>query len=332
MAAAVPPLAELAAGARVVQIPLATRFRGIDTREAMLLRGPSGWGEWAPFLEYGPRESGRWLVSAVQDAWGPPWPPPVRAVVAVNAIIPAVEPAAAAAILHQSGGCRTAKVKVAQAGQHLDDDIARVAAVRSALDDAGPGGRLRVDANGGWTVEQARVALAELAVFGLEYVEQPCPTLAEQARLRRLIEVPLAADEGVRKADDPRRVAGLAEAADLVVLKVAPLGGVVAALEVAAACGLPVVVSSALDTSVGLAAGVALAAALPELPYACGLGSGRLLRGDVVLQRLLPHQGLLAVGRPEPDENLLAEHAATPERVRWWHSRLQATYESMLAS
>jgi len=332
MASAVPPLAELAAGAHVVQIPLTTRFRGIDTREAMLLHGPSGWGEWAPFLEYGPHESARWLASAVQDAWGPPWPAAVRPVVPVNAIIPAVEPKAAAAILHRSGGCRTAKVKVAQAGQHLDDDIARVAAVRSALDEAGPGGRLRVDANGGWTVDQARVALGELAAFGLEYAEQPCQTLAEQARLRRMVEVPLAADEGVRKADDPRRVPGLAQAADLVVLKVAPLGGVVAALDVARACGLPVVVSSALDTSVGLAAGVAVAAALPELPYACGLGSGRLLCADVVLQRLLPHRGLLTVGRPVPDPGLLAEHAATAERVHWWHSRLAAAYESMLAS
>jgi o-succinylbenzoate synthase len=332
MAVALPSLAELGAGAQVVRIPLVTRFRGIDTREAMLLRGPSGWAEWAPFLEYVPLESGRWLAAAVEDAWGPGWPAPVRASVPVNAIIPAVDPVRAATALRESGGCRTAKVKVAEPGQNLDDDLARVAAVRSALDEAGPGGRLRVDANGGWSLAQAQVALRELAVFDLEYAEQPCPTLAEQAELRRRVDVPLAADEGVRKAVDPRRVAGLAEAADLVVLKVAPLGGVSAAMDVARGCGLPVVVSSALDTSVGLAAGVALAAALPELPYACGLGSGRLLLADVVLRRLLPQGGELPVARPEPDPGLLAELAAPAERLRWWHSRLAAAYESMLAS
>jgi O-succinylbenzoate synthase len=332
MAAAPPSLAELGAGAHVVRIPLVTRFRGIDTREAMLLRGPSGWAEWAPFLEYAPLESGRWLAAAVEDAWGTGWPAPVRSSVPVNAIIPAVDPVRAATTLRESGGCRTAKVKVAEPGQTLGDDLARVAAVRSALDEAGPGGRLRVDANGGWSVAEAQVALRELAVFDLEYAEQPCPTLAEQAELRRRVDVPLAADEGVRKAVDPRRVAGLAEAADLVVLKVAPLGGVGAAMEVARCCGLPVVVSSALDTSVGLAAGVALAAALPDLPYACGLGSGRLLLADVVLRRLLPQGGELTVARPEPDSELLAELAAPAERLRWWHSRLAAAYESMLAS
>jgi o-succinylbenzoate synthase len=235
-------------------------------------------------------------------------------------------------LVRQSGGCRTAKVKVAEPGQALDDDIARVSAVRAALDEAGPGGRLRVDANGAWSVAAAATALGELAAFGLEYAEQPCGTLAEQAELRRLVDVPLAADEAVRKAADPTHVAGLREAADLVVLKVAPLGGVGAAVGVAEACGLPAVVSSALDTSVGLAAGVALAAALPTLPYACGLGSGRLLTTDVVIERLLPRDGELLLARPDPDPALLADLAAPADRVEWWRSRLAAAYESMLST
>ena len=329
--AALPSLEELLASSCVVRIALTTRFRGIHEREVMLLDGPTGWGEWAPFLEYGPAESARWLRAAVEGGWGG-WPAPLRGSVPVNVIVPAVDPASAAELVRASGGCRTAKVKVAEPGQPLADDIARVAAVRAALDEGGPGGRVRVDANGGWTVREADTALRELAGFGLEYVEQPCATLAEQAQLRRLTDLPLAADEAVRKSLDPEDVAGLREAADLVVLKVAPLGGVRAALRVAEAARLPAVVSSALDTSVGLAAGVALAAALPSLPYACGLGSGRLLRSDVVRARLLPVDGELPVTRPEPDPELLADLAAPDERVSFWRSRLAAAYESMAAS
>ncbi len=330
MPVASPGLAELLAASRVVRIPLTTRFRGIDVREVMLLDGPTGWGEWGPFVEYGPAESARWLAAAVEAAWGS-WPAPLRDRIPVNAIVPAVGPAEAAEAVRRSGGCRTAKVKVAEPGQTLDDDIARVSAVRAVLDEAGPGGRLRVDANGAWSVAAAATALHELAAFSLEYAEQPCATLAEQAELRRLVDVPLAADEGVRKAADPTHVLGLREAADLVVLKVAPLGGVAAGLRVAQACGLPAVVSSALDTSVGLAAGVALAAALPALPYACGLGSGRLLSTDVVSVRLLPRDGELVVARPDPEPALLDELAAPADRVAWWRSRLAAAYESMVA-
>jgi O-succinylbenzoate synthase len=327
--APVPTLAELLASSSVVRLALTTRFRGIDVREVMLLEGPTGWGEWAPFLEYGPAESARWLAAAVEAGWRS-WPGPLRDLVPVNVIIPAVDPARAADLVRTSGGCRTAKVKVAEPGQTLADDIARVAAVRTALDEGGADGCLRVDANGGWDVPSAATALSELAGFGLEYAEQPCATLAEQAELRRRTDVPLAADEGVRKAADPEHVAGLREAADLVVLKVAPLGGVRAALRVAEAAGLPAVVSSALDTSVGLAAGVALAAALPSLPYACGLGSGRLLASDVVRARLLPVGGELPVTtRPVPDPDLLAALAAPADRVAWWRSRLASAYESM---
>ncbi len=322
-----PTLGELLAAAHVVAVPLTTRFRGVTVREAVLLDGPTGWGEFAPFPEYPPAEAARWLAAAVEGGWGG-WPSPLRDRVPVNAIVPAVPPEAAARLVRESGGCRTAKVKVAEPGQTLDDDLARVAAVREAL---GPGGLVRVDANGAWDVESAARALRALTADGaLEYAEQPCRTLAEMAELRRRVPgVPLAVDEGIRRAAEPERVAGLREAADVVVIKVAPLGGLRTALRVARAAGLPAVVSSALDTSVGLSAGVALAAALPALPHACGLGSGRLLAADVVGDRLLPVDGHLAVRRPEPVPALLAELAADPGRRRWWRSHLASAYAIM---
>jgi len=214
-------------------------------------------------------------------------------------------------------GCRTAKVKVAERGQPLRADTARVAAVRDAL---GPHGRIRVDANGAWDVDEARRALRELGRFGLEYAEQPCATLAELAELRRRVDVPVAADESIRRAEDPLAVRA-AGAADIVVLKVQPLGGVRAALAVAAACGLPVVVSSAVETSVGLAAGLALAAALPELPYACGLATMSLLTGDVTASPLREAGGVLPAARPAVDPHRLAEFEADPAP---WRVRLLA--------
>jgi O-succinylbenzoate synthase len=204
---------------------------------------------------------------------------------------------------------------VAERGQDPAQDLERVAAVRDALDAAGPGGRIRVDANGGWSVEEAARMLRQLARYGLEYAEQPCATLAELARLRRLVDVPIAADESIRKAEDPLKVRA-AGAADIVMVKVQPLGGVRAALAVAQACGLPVVVSSAVDTSVGLAAGVALAAALPALPYACGLATMTLLAGDVTADPLTESHGELPVRRPAVDPDALAAWEADPEPWR----------------
>jgi len=210
-----------------------------------------------------------------------------------------------------ASGCRTAKVKVAERGQAAGEDIDRVEAVRGALDAAGPGGRIRVDANGGWTVDEASRMLRALGKFGLEYAEQPCATLDGLAELRRFIDIPVAADESIRKAEDPLRVRA-AGAADIVMVKVQPLGGVNRALRVAEACGLPVVVSSAVDTSVGLAAGVALAAALPELPYACGLATMSLLEGDVTAEPLAESGGALPVRRPAVDPGALARWEADP--------------------
>jgi O-succinylbenzoate synthase len=237
--------------------------------------------------------------------------------VPVNTTVPAVDPTTAYDLVRASG-CTTAKVKVAEAGQTLADDIARVEAVRDAL---GPAGKLRVDANAAWTVDEAVPALKALDVFALEYAEQPVRTLEEMAQLRRQVDVLLAADESVRRAEDPMRVAGL-EAADIVVLKVQPIGGIRRCLEVAEACGLPVVVSSAVETSVGIAAGVALAAALPELPYACGLGTVSLLDGDVTPDPLIPIDGELPVRAVEPDLSMV--HADDDVR-EWWLARMEAS-------
>jgi o-succinylbenzoate synthase len=300
---------------RAFAIPMPVRFRGVTVREGALIEGPAGWGEFSPFAEYGPRECARWLASALESATGG-WPRPVRDRIPVNVTVPAVRPEQAMRIVAGSG-CRTAKVKVAERGQAVSDDIERVEAVREAL---GPSGKIRVDANGGWDAPQAARVLRRLAAFGLEYAEQPCATLEELAELRRHIDVPVAADESIRRAEDPLRVRA-AGAADIVVLKVQPLGGVRAALRVAEAVGLPVVVSSAVDTSVGLAAGLALAAALPELPYACGLATMSLLAGDVTADPLVPDQGELAVRRPAVDAAALACFETDPAP---WRERAAA--------
>jgi O-succinylbenzoate synthase len=305
-------------GLAVFSIPMRTRFRGITVREGLLLRGEAGWGEWSPFLEYDAEVAEPWLRCAEEAAAGD-WPEPVRDRVPVNVTVPAVGPEQAHAIV-TAGGCTTAKVKVAEPGQTLADDEARLEAVRDAL---GAGGAVRVDANGGWSVEEAVAAVAALdrAAGGLEYVEQPCASVEDLAAVRRRVGVPVAADESIRRAADPYRVRDL-EAADIAVLKVQPLGGVRACLRIAEDIGLPVVVSSALETSVGIAAGVALAAALPELPYACGLATVQMFTADVVVDSLLPVDGALPVGGPPVDEALLAAVTADPARVAHWEARL----------
>jgi len=305
---------------RVWSVPMLTRFRGITHREGVLLRGEAGWGEWSPFLEYSAKVSEPWLRCAEEAAAGD-WPRPLRDRVPVNVTVPVVSPERARELVLASG-CSTAKVKVADPGVPLGDDEARVEAVRDAL---GPSGRIRVDSNGAWSVHDAALALRSLdrAAGGLEYAEQPCATVEELAQLRRRVNVPIAADESIRRAQDPYRVRDL-EAADIAVLKVQPLGGVRACLRIAQDIGLPVVVSSALETSVGIAAGVALAAALPELSYACGLATVPLLTGDVVADgdSMLPVDGFLPVRAPAVDPAALDRLTAPPARVAHWEARL----------
>lgn len=303
------------------------RFRGVSHREGVLLFGPSGLGEFSPFTEYTVEDSAPWLAAAIEAA-DRPFPQPVRSRVPVNCTVPAVDPQHAAAIVAGSYGCRTAKVKVADPGQSLDDDVARVAAVRLAL---GPHGRVRVDANGGWSVEQAVTALAVLAEFDLEYVEQPVASVAELRQVRGRVDVPIAADESIRLADDPLLVKRLG-AADIAVLKVQPLGGVRACLRLADEIGLPVVVSSALESSVGIAAGLALAASLPDLPYACGLATASLFVSDVAGDQMSPVDGYLDVRRVEPDPDLLAAALADGPTTARWSGRLAACEKALARS
>ena len=304
---------------RVFSIPMRVRFRGITVREGMLVRGDAGWGEWSPFLEYDADESLAWLRCAEEAAAGD-WPAPVRDRVPVNVTVPVLSPEEAHALVARSG-CRTAKVKVADPGGTLAEDQARLEAVRDAL---GPSGLIRVDANGAWDVDTAVTSLKvlEAAAGGLEYVEQPCATVEELAAVRRRTSVRVAADESIRKAADPYRVRDL-EAADIAVLKVQPLGGVRACLRIAEEIGLPTVVSSALETSVGLAAGIALAAALPELPARL-----RGWRPSACSPTTWPTTGWsrsTATSRctgPRSARSSLARVAASPEREAYWRARL----------
>ena len=305
--------------APVYSIPLRTRFRGIDVREGLLLRGDAGWGEFSPFLEYDARVAEPWLRAA-REAADQGWPEPRRSTVPVNVTVPAVGSEQAADIVRASNGCRTAKVKVAEPGQSLADEQARLEAVRDAL---GPEGHIRIDANGAWPIDEAvaRIPLLDRAAAGLEYVEQPTADVHDLALVRRRVDVPIAADESIRRATDPYLVRDL-EAADVAVLKVQPLGGVRACLRIAEDIGLPVVVSSALETSVGIAAGVALAAALPELTHACGLATVQLLTADVVLDPLLPVAGELPVRAVTVDPDALARSRAPEDRTQHWLRRL----------
>ena len=325
MPSAVPALDELLESPRVVSLPMRVKFRGIMERETLLLRGPAGWGEFCPFPEYADAEASRWLAAAIEAAWHG-FPKPLRQVVPVNATVPAISADRVPEVLARFGRVDAVKVKVAESGQTLDDDAARVGAVRSALPDAA----IRVDANGGWDVPTAVQALTRLASVGLEYAEQPVPTIEGLAEVRRRLReagtpVLIAADESVRKESDPLRVAR-AGAADLLVVKVAPLGGVRRALDIVAQAGLPAVVSSALDTSVGIRAGLALAAALPELPYACGLGTVSLFESDVTRDPLVADDGAIRLRDVVADAGLLERYAASPERREWWLDRLRRVH------
>ena len=249
-----PDFSELAAGAVVVSLPMNVSFRGITEREALLFEGPNGWAEWSPFVEYEDEDARIWLNAALDQAFGPK-----RHIgkVNVNATLPAVNPAQVAELLGQFDEFDTVKIKVAEPGQTIEEDLARVSAVRLAYPDV----KIRIDANGGYSVEQA-LTIAE-RVGELDYFEQPCKTIGELAELRVKLHgaTRVAADESVRKVEDPMAVVH-AGAADVLVLKAQPLGGVTNALAIAEQCGLPVTVSSALETRVGMQAGFALATAL----------------------------------------------------------------------
>jgi O-succinylbenzoate synthase len=313
-----PPLDDLLDRLHVVALPMRVRFRGIMVREVALLDGPVGWGEFGAFLEYEPPEAAHWLAAGIEAAYERD-PQVQRDRIPVNATVPAVAADEVPGVLARFPGARTAKVKVAEPGQSLADDVARVNEVRKSVS------TVRVDANGGWSVDEAVAAAEALTADGpLEYVEQPCMTVPELAELRRRVDVAIAADESIRKADDPLHVAR-AGAADIAVLKVAPLGGVRKLLDIAKQIEIPIVVSSALDSAVGIGHGLLAAAALPELRHACGLATGGLFVEDVA-EPEPPVDGYLSVRRVTPDPARVEALAAPPERRRWWIERVIACY------
>ena len=325
--------------AHVVSLPLAVKFRGITTREALLIEGPAGWGEFSPFLEYGPAESAHWLAAGLEAAYEG-FPEPVRDLIEVNGTIPAVPASEVPAVMECYPGCRTFKIKVAEKGQTLADDIARVTAVRNYITERGRVPVLRVDANGGWSVEQA--VEAAKALMPLDYMEQPCASAEELAEVRRQLMrnglfVRVAADESIRKVEDPYRVADL-QAADVAVVKPAPLGGVRRVLDVAKhlrSRHMDITVASALDTSVRIGMGLATVAALPKIlddedidvtPAAAGLATGSLFLEDVTEPRQLIDGHLAATPLP-PDPARLSGLAAAPERRDWWFARVRECWQ-----
>ncbi|WJZ01587.1 o-succinylbenzoate synthase [Corynebacterium freiburgense] len=305
-------LEDVLARAHVVALPMRVRFRGVDTREALLIDGPAGWGEFAPFLEYGPAEAAHWLRGALEAAYIG-FPTPVRTSVPVNATVPAVKPSQVPEILDRFPGCDTIKIKVAEG-----DDAARVQAVR----DYNPQAIIRVDANQGWTVSEA---VAAAKTFGeLDYMEQPCATVPELAEVRKH-GIRVAADESIRRAEDPYAVAH-AGAADVAVVKVAPLGGVSNVLKIADfmhSRGLTITVASALDTAVGMNAGLAAVAALEHINPA-GLATQQLFLEDVCEPREI-HNGMLDITPQTPDPDRLAEFASP--RKHYWFERLRQAWE-----
>ena len=291
-----------------VRIPMRHRFRRVDHREAVLIHGPAGWGEFSPFPDYPPQVTTRWLAAALELACSD-LPDPKRQRIPVNVTVPAVDPSTASALVGESGA-RTAKVKIGDTADDHGADVARLEAVQEAL---GPDGAIRVDVNASWDLETATERLEALSRFNLQYAEQPVATVEEMAELRRRTSVPIAADEVVRQSPHPLRV--LEEgAADVLVIKVQPMGGVGRLLDLASRSSVPVVVSSALETSVGMYGGLLAASLLEDLPYACGLGTVALIEGDPTREPLVAVDGFLDVRRPSPDHELLDRWR--PERDR----------------
>lgn len=337
--AELPDLSTLLACMRVVSLPMNTKFRGVTYREAALFEAPQGWVEFSPFLEYGPRESATWLASALEAGWSRP-PLERRSVIPVNATLPAVAPSEVSRVMDRYGDLtflHTVKVKVAEENTDSSDDVARLQALRAYV---GDNVRIRIDVNGKWNVAQATKAIESLQGFDLEYVEQPVATVEDLARVKeelaaRQVETPIAADESIRKSDDPLRVAKLG-AADLIIVKAQPLGGARRVLDVVRQTGLAAVVSSALDTPVGIAFGARIAAALPNLDHACGLGTGALFSAGLtsVSDTLAPGNVTdfqTIAGWPVPTQAKLGELAASKEREQWWRERVAACYQVLAA-
>ena len=312
------------AAARVVSIPLRTRFRGMTERELLVFEGPNGWSEWAAFPEYSDEEASIWLEAALEWGYGK-LPSPKQTEVKVNAILPAINGEEIAKVLTRAGKFETVKIKVAEPGQDASLDVARIQEVKNLYPEA----KLRLDANGGFEIPKAVELIEALSGLDirLEYFEQPVKTIAELAELRleiskRGLDTLVAADESVRKSSDPLAVE-IAQAADILVLKSAPLGGVLKAIEIAASSKLPIVASSAMQSSIGLAAELHFAASLENSSFDAGLGTLNLFAGDLVKDSLKPVDGVLEVRRESLNPQALEIFNAEDHRYDWWIERLE---------
>ncbi len=309
---------ELFSTMRVVALPTKTNFRGINTREVALFKGDAGWGEFSPFVEYQPSECVPWLLSAIESATKP-WPELHRSKVKVNGTIPALNaPSDLERIIETFPGVNTFKVKV---GENLSEDIARLAKVKSLR----PNAKLRIDVNGSWSVATAITNLRAIYenIGAIEYVEQPCQSVEELRELKAKLKVniPIAGDEVLRKSGDPFKV-DLSDAVDILALKVQPLGGIARAHKLAQHHKLPIVVSSALESAVGISHGLALATSFKEIDFDCGLATGSLLSANVGSLPIV--NGEIEVKRIEP---IFEDLEVSPERYKWWQDRLMKTWE-----
>ena len=306
---------------QVVSIPVKNTFRGIKSREIALFEGPAGWSEFSPFLEYDNKQSAIWMKAALEAATKPA-PTPLRNEVMVNATLPNIKPGEVEKVLSNFDGCTTIKIKI------NDFTIDRELLIESLKHV--PNARFRLDINGGWTLDEAIVNLKnyEGEFAGLiDYVEQPCIDIADLKVLKNETGIKIAVDESIRKflGSDLTK---LKDVADIAVIKWAPSGGINAALDLIKQISLPVVVSSALDSSVGISHGLALACAIPNLYGACGLATVALLEGDVTSDSLLASKGVIANRKVTPDR--ISEFKVDNQRQKWWQDRADLIYEGSL--
>ena len=306
---------------QVVSIPVKNTFRGIKSREIALFEGPAGWSEFSPFLEYDNKQSAIWMKAALEAATKPA-PTPLRNEVMVNATLPNIKPGEVEKVLSNFDGCTTIKIKI------NDFTIDRELLIESLKHV--PNARFRLDINGGWTLDEAIVNLKnyEGEFAGLiDYVEQPCIDIADLKVLKNETGIKIAVDESIRKflGSDLTK---LKDVADIAVIKWAPSGGINAALDLIKQISLPVVVSSALDSSVGISHGLALACAIPNLYGACGLATVALLEGDVTSDSLLASKGVIANHKITPDR--ISEFKVDNHRQKWWQDRADLIYEGSL--
>jgi O-succinylbenzoate synthase len=305
----------------VVAIPTRTNFRGVTIREAVLFRGAAGWSEFSPFIEYSDVEAEQWLYAALEGA-NIPWPEIKRSSIGINATLPKVEIDRVPEILNRFPGAKTVKIKI--------DDFENDCELVEAALDFNPDFKIRLDVNGGWSLETALLNLYNYYLrFGkvFEYIEQPCLEIADLKELKKEIPMKIAIDESIRKALTSD-FSGANEFADISIIKWAPSGGITRAKKLIEKIGLPAVISSALDTGIGISHGLALAASQNTLGFDCGLATTSLLESDVITPPLEISAGTIAVNRSTPDEKLVAKYLASADRRLWWQNRIERIWES----